>query len=432
MKTSNHSPMGLKLKTGVAAFAVAVGGMFSTGNVYANTAAGEVLTNSASISYSDAAGSGSYNDADSVNVTVDHLPSVAWGSAPGSGQTIDASTGLANPYYAITLTNTGNGADSYSITDTPTGLPACAGTLGAHSFSAPAQDLGGTVTLGGSAGGATTITVPDDGSADGVTRGIANLETIVIGSDVVAVSGIVEGVPAGTTTITFAPALTAPVLAGVQVGERVDYVFGATGAAGTLTGAASCVYTHSLAALGSTETGGNTAGSDTVTGWATTVESSELTVTKYVRNDTDTGKNPVFNGATDITYLGVEYYAAGVSGNTLQTLTYLVVISNDSGGNTTDVRFSDSMPNFTTYTPGSIRVDTDGNETWDQSIGVPGPGLESEGAGDGIVVVSGNNITVYAGSGGTDASGSEDGGDITDSSTAPLNKSAVIYSVQID
>ena len=101
----------------------------------------------------------------------------------------------------------------------------------------------------------------------------------------------------------------------------------------------------------------------------------------------------------------------------------MVVITNSSGGDATDVEFNDTLPPFTTYIASSNAVDTNGDETFDVTA-------EDEADTTGIVTQSGSSIQVFAGTGGSEAT--DLGGGITDVGTAPNNKSAVRYQVTID
>ena len=347
MKTVIHSPTGLKLKTGVAAFALAFGGMFMTGIAQANTSAGTVLTNSVTVDYDDAAGTAQTQEVASVDVTVDLVPSVVWGLVvTPATQTVDSQQALPTEYL-VDLTNTGNGSDTYTVADNTT--ESCTtGSLGTESFTfSVSETLGATVTsgVGVLAGGNTAIPV-------------SNLNTIdlAVGNTVVINNGVTEyTVVAGTTTtsLVLSGDVTADfATAGLQVGERLAFSYGSAVSAGLLAAnATGCAHAHELAATGTLATGGNTnigpiASAPTVT-WETLVEGVQLTVAKYVRNDTNAGKNPTYNAANDVTYNSIEYYAASVSGNPGDILTYLVVIENASSGEGSNVIFADTLPAFT-------------------------------------------------------------------------------------
>ena len=151
------------------------------------------------------------------------------------------------------------------------------------------------------------------------------------------------------------------------------------------------------------------------------IQKALLTVRKYLRNVTDSSKNPTDGG---FTYNNNRYFARGVKARQKDTLEYLVVITNGRDTDATGLILNDKIPSSTTYVMGSAAVDTDGNERFDVTAGAGG---ETEGPSDGIILVSENKITVYIGDGGTDAAGSETGGVITGIASAPNNKSAVLY-----
>lgn len=418
MKPTNHSLKGLKLQGVSAALLLALGGVVTSGTAQANTAAGTVLTNAVTVDYDDAGGTAQAQISDSVDVTVDHVASVAWGSAPAGQST--TSGGTLPSAYTVDLTNTGNGSDTYNITDN-TGQT-CAGTLTAESFAfTTPQTLGATVTSAVSSFDGVDTLIPVSNLtaadfADGDTVVINNGGTTytVVGAKVSAIQLAVSG----DQTAAFNAS-------GLQVGERLSFSYGATGNAGTLSGAASCTHDHELVADGTLATGGNAQSQATVNGWSTTVNAVTLTVAKYVRNVTTPAKNP---GAADVSYNGVDYYASGVTGNPGETLEYLVVITNSSAGDASDVEFNDTLPAFTTYTTSSLAVDTNGDETF--NVTLPGSETEADNEAGGIVTQSGSSIQVFAGTGGDE--NTDAGGAITNSTTAPNNKSAVKYQITID
>lgn len=444
MKTRNNSPQGFKLNTGGAAVLLALGSLISAGVAQANSAAGEVLTNVVTVDYDDAGGNPQAQVFTSIDVTIDHQASSTL-TGIVVAQTTDSGAALPADFTAR-LTNTGNGSDTYDFTTTaPSSVDSCTvGTLTANAFSAPtptAPELGATVTDALSLTGATTISVPKDaGAADTNTRGLEAGNTITIGLLDYVIASVAEVAPApttlptppalGTTTITLTTALTADVPAGTQVGEYTTITYGATGSAGaTSSGATACTHVDTITATGSTATGGNTQSTATVDFTTTVTSAAVLSIAKYVRNNTNTGKN---TAPADITYAGVDYFSTGkVTANPLDILEYLVVITNASTGDATGVVFNDTLPAFTTYQAGSNAVDTDGADG-----GTPGTGEafevngESEADnGGGIVTQSGSTIQVFPGTGGNEDT--DTGGDISDTSTAPLNKSAVRYQVQV-
>ena len=385
-----------------------------------------MLRNSVTVDYTDAGNTAMPQETASVDVTVDLVASVAWGSAP-SNQTVGSGETLSSA-YTITLTNTGNGSDTYDLTDNTT--ESCSpGSLTSESFSLTASvTLGATVTAG---------TASYDGLADETTIPVSNIvaanfaasDTVVIGGNAyVVVSASSDGDGTTNDTLVVSGDATGDIAgAGVQVGEQITVNYGASGNAGsTSSGTDVCQHDHSLSADGTLALGGvnNPQASDTVSGWSTLISPLQLTVAKYVRNVTDSSKNP---GAADITYGSVDYFLSGVTGNPGDTLEYLVVITNGSQADAGNVVFNDTLPNFTTYTTSSLTVDTNGDQSFDQDTVTDETEADGEG---GIITQSGQNIDVYPGTGGNEDTNT--GGSLTDVNTAPNNKTAIKYSVTID
>ncbi|EDY86984.1 conserved repeat domain protein [gamma proteobacterium HTCC5015] len=419
MKILKQHPKGWPSKRLSTAVLLALGGVLASGVAQANTSAGTTLQNAVTVDYTDAGGTAQAQISDSVDVTVDHVADVAWGAAP-AGQATSSGDTLPSA-YTIDLTNTGNGSDSYNITDN-TSETCAGGTLTAESFAFTTPVvLGATVSAAAATddGTNTTIevsnmTVADFTAGDIVVINNGATEYTVVSATAGATATdndelVVSGVHTGDFNA-----------AGLQIGERAEFSYGATGTAGTLSGGpASCTHDHSIVATGTTATGGNTQSTDTVSGWVTTVNGVTLTVDKYVRNVTTAAKNP---GAADITFDSVDYYATGVTGNPGETLEYLVVIDNATAGNAAGVEFNDTLPAFTGYVTSSIEVDTDGDGTFD--VALPGDETEADSEG-GIVTQSGSSIQVFAGTGGDEDT--DTGGNIAGSSN-----SVVKYQVTID
>jgi len=419
--TLQQSAHSWKLKGIGAALLIAMGTTLTTQPLQADTAAGTVLTNSVTVDYNDAGGTAQTQLTASVDVTVALVPVVAWGAAP-TGQTT-SSGGTLPATYSINLTNVGNGSDSYNITDTT--IQTCTvGALSAESFAFTTPlTLGATVTAAAASFDGVDTTIP---VSNLVVADFADGDTVVISDG--ATTFTVVGAKVSATQLAVSGDQTAAFnAAGLQVGERVSYSYGATGTAGTLSGGATtCDHEHTLTADGTqaAANGGNAETQDSVNGWVTTVNGVTLAVAKYVRNVTTASRN---TGAVAVTYGGVDYYAAGVLGNPGETLEYLVVITNGSAGDSTGVEFNDTLPEFTTYTTSSIAVDTNGDETFDVTL----PGSETEADGEaGIVTQTGQAIQIFAGTGGNE--NTDTGGSITSVSTAPNNKSAVRYQITID
>src|SRR6476659_366233 len=108
------------------------GGLFTLGmgTAHAAPAAGTVIGNQATASYTDATNTGRTATSNLVQTTVSQVNSftlTASGARTGApGQTV---------YYPHTITNTGNGADTYSLTaPTSSNFAAAAATPGAQNY----------------------------------------------------------------------------------------------------------------------------------------------------------------------------------------------------------------------------------------------------------------------------------------------------------
>ena len=114
-----------------------------------------------------------------------------------------------------------------------------------------------------------------------------------------------------------------------------------------------------------------------------------------------------------------------MTGNPSDTLEYLVVITNASAGAATDVKFEDTLPNFTTYVTSSTAVDTNGDFTFDHTL--PADETDGEGSAGGIVIQSGSTLQVFPGIGGDETTPLTGGGSVAGSAAT-----AVRYQVTID
>jgi uncharacterized repeat protein (TIGR01451 family) len=385
---------------------------------HANTAAGTAIVNSVTVDYDDAGGVAQAQVTDSVSITVNLVGSVAWGALPAGATT---SSGAALPAaYTIPLQNMGNGSDTFTITDNTSESD---GDLSAGTFVVTPDEDGGTagvqITLFGTVssgagvfgGGNTTIPV-----------GNLTLADLTAGTTQVVINGTTYTVAAGSTAtqlVVSGDATADVAAAGVQIGEVATVTY--NGTAGTLSnGLLTATHDHDLNATGTSMNGNAAATADSGV-WQTTVNGAQLTVAKYVRNVTNAAGNP---GAGGTPINGQTYFDSGVTGNPGDTLEYVVDIVNAAAGLATDVVFSDTLSAFTTYVASSVEVDTNGDGTYDVTIG----GGETEGTeAGGIIVVSGSSITVYAGVGGDESTPL--GGNIAGGGT---ENSVVLYQATIN
>jgi len=354
MKIQTTRPPGLNSKTTGFTAALALLASLLPGTASATTAANADITDTATLNYDDTGCTAQAPISASVNITVNLVTAHPTLSAP-----IDATTSSGVLLdYTYTITNNSNGPDIYTLT--------AAAVLGAGVTSQANvfRDAGDTadittMTLGATSAtaaaivGATTISVPNDGTADASQNGIIVGDTIVIGTNILLVSAVSD-TGAGIDTITFATTpLTAAVAIGAQVGEQGTFLSRTTPIA---------TVNNSTYVIPITANDGVTAGAAPTDPTTTTVLVINLTVTKYVAN----GTAPVVGGTpfpavgkldTSLGAGGIIYYATGVTGNPGDVLEYAIVISNGpSAATATDIIITDPIPNFTTLTS-NIAVD---------------------------------------------------------------------------
>lgn len=329
--------------------------LFFTGSLYASTAANNIIRNTVTVDYDNAAGTAQTAITASVDITVNLVESAPVLSAPSNITTDPAS----NAVYTYILTSTANGPDTYNLSAAVTTETDISGTT--VTTSVAALDLGATtvaavITLNG---GLTTITVPSDGANDASVNGLVAGDTVVIGGTAYAVDSVDDtngGLP-GTSTITINSNgdTTTSLSVGDIIGEQGTFDV-------TVTPGAPSANPATIEVTTTATDGNNPSTHDTTT----SVAAISLTVTKFVANIT----NPVVGGGTTLTVDSgggagsITYYTSGVTGNPGDTLEYVIQVVNAAASSTaTDVRISDPVPAFTTYTAGSIRLDP-GTGTW--------------------------------------------------------------------
>jgi uncharacterized repeat protein (TIGR01451 family) len=411
----------------------------------AGTIGGTNITNTVTLNYDDAGGTGQATETDSVAVLVNNVPVVLWDTAPtdqttGSGDFLQDGAGLNTPYN-LTLTNAGNVSEIYALSDNTTESCSGTGSLTATNFqfrdaaNAPLTSIAlgvGTLTAE-AANGDTVITVQPDATNDSVSNGLSVGSRVIIDTvnypsgtfNTAVITAIDETDPLATLiTIDTALSLVSNIPVGTAIGEQADISFGLNDGGsnldvvGTITADTSCTHAHSINADGdSTANGGNSDSTADVT-FTTTVEATALTVQKLVRNDTDATKNT----GTVVTTDWGNFYADGVSANPGEVLGYLLVVDNASGGDATNVVVADTLPLFTTLVTGQVSLDTNGNGTFDVLLSG-----ESIAQDDGVIWLDGRDLTVYAGVGGSDNSTTPSGGEVAGGS-----KSAVLFQVTVD
>lgn len=364
------------------------------------TAANTTITNTVTVSFSDAANNPQTPVEANVSISVNLVASAPLLTSPADVDPASEDTGVNLVY---TITSTANGPDTYNFSsaDTRTNMDADA------TFSAPTVVLGATTVASGITAADTVITVPFDGTDDGIVNGLAVGDIIVIDptgtAEVAEIDSIDEstGAASNTVTITLTAGTTSAFTYGTTIGERDDVTVVVT--TDTITTGTSG--THSVLSTATSDTDGAVFTTQ-ATATVITVRRPVLTVTKYVRNATPlTTFNPA---VADVTVDGVDYYSSGVSGNPGDTMQYLIVIDNSAAGAGTanNIVVSDPIPQFTTFVASSIELDATGTGVFaaQDETADDGDAAELDATGNGTVYV-------YAGAGGDDTTAGAGNGD---------------------
>lgn len=326
------------LPGGVAiAFAVLA---FAPGSAQASTASGTVITNIATVNYNDAGNVPQpLVTAAPVSVTVTLVASpVAFGTAPGATSVNQGQSAT----LTYTITGTANGPDTYNVGSTEAGN---VNDSGSTTTPPGPITLGGTTLAVPAVAGNTTITVPyDQNPLLTSVNGLAPGNTIVIGgvAYLIAAGGITKnqgGVnnAVNTATLTLTTAITgATVPAGSVVGQQVTFTVNVT--SGNVTGG------------GST---GTVSVTTTVTGSGPGVSQGPTAITV---------NRPVLTVAKLVSVNGTVFSGSGV-GPPGATLTYQIQASNGGTSIAQQVAFTDVLPPYLTYVPGSGKVSLTANTT---------------------------------------------------------------------
>jgi uncharacterized repeat protein (TIGR01451 family) len=294
----------------------------------ANTAAGTVITNVATVTWEGGPAEGV---SASAQVTVElkaAIPTLDFASNdPADLDSVSEGTLVTLTY---TLTSNANGEDSYalaaSFADHATIISTPTATVNGGSATI---SLGASVALSATVDGTSTIiTLPADSSAHGIT----DTSIVIIGGTPFPVTGVNDG--ANTITITGTPAVGA----GTPIQERKEFTV--TFATGTLLGA-------------------NTAGIHTVTTTATGTAGpasgvQTVTVTKATLN--------------------ISKSANPISAQPGGTVTFTITVENTGAAAASSIEITDSIPAFTTFagnvstTPaGVVEYSDDDGDTWSDS-----------------------------------------------------------------
>jgi len=385
---------------------------------HAVTAAQATVKNVVTVSYGDGAGFTTSVTATNF-VIVDLVAAAPTVSAPVDQNTTAGGT----VSYAYTITSNANGSDVLTLSAASTDTNVSAPTVDFYSDAALTTLIASSqITLGASdvysavtvlATGTTAITVPADQANDGSVNGIITGDTVSIGGLIFTVASVVDNGGANsvlTSTITLNNnGVAASLTAGTLIEEQ-KVVYMAV-AAGTLAGTGNG--SHSIVM---TATDGANPTADTT---VTTIAGPVLVVDKYSANLSTgvagTGTSAVVNGTT--------YFSSGVIGKPTETIGYAIIISNTGAGDAKGVVVTDPIPVYTKYVASSMILDP-----YTGVFAAVNDGIGNNDAGE--LNAAGNEITVYAGSGGTNAGGAYGAGT---GGTLPAGQTGhVTFSVTVD
>lgn len=377
--------------------------MAMPGQANAITAANAVIANVATVTYDDAGGTPRGPVSSSpCNVTVSL-------KVVNPTLTVDSTTGTtpsnAAKAYTYTLTNKSNGPDTFNLTRAASNIDAAI-TL---SLVGPDPVLSTTTVTNL---GATTvislsgldITVPSDGSAVGGVNYIAVGNTVMIGSNTYAVTAIADNAT-GTSTITVSDpgsTLAGDAVAGAQIGEQVTFTSTCT----PVTTTDNKTYDVSATA---TSAGDNTKSATSAT-TTTTVTLPVLTVTKYVRNISD---GSTCSGATALTAFDTgisgaagagKYCTSGVTGKPGEIMEYVIKVTNGGSTVANNVVITDPIPAYTRKVADTIALGPASG-----SFVITGTDTSSTDFAKLVGSLTSGTVWIYAGTGGTEASGGTGG-----------------------
>jgi hypothetical protein len=355
------------------------------GRALADVAANAQIVSEATLTFDD--GSGTRTVTASVTVTVSRVPGIPTIDSPADG-TIAYAGADTELDFTYTITASGNGPDTYTISSAVTGQT---NTSGADATVADGTvDLGATITVSGSTD--TVLQVPSDGDdTDSAVNGIAVGDTVVVDGETRTVTAISD--PAtGTATITLSAALSAAPAAGVPILEQTTVTL--TVSSGTI------VSTGTDIVVAAQTTASSTAGSSAADDVQATYTNGIAALTKYVRNVTDPNGT---TGARSFTVGGSanDYYTGGVTGVPGNTLEYLLLVENASTGDVTGCAIDDVLPaDFVTLVTDAYSGDAvtcvaaDGTES-----------TLSQDADTDAATLSGSTLTVNVGTGASNSTG---------------------------
>jgi hypothetical protein len=357
----------------------------------ANTAATNIIRNTATVNYADAGGTAQTAITASVDIKVLLVRSAV--NYPATPPADQATVGGSPVTYNYTITATANGLDTYTLSTNITESAGISGSTALVNGGTLSVDLGATTYVSHvDAAGKSTITVPSDDASNGVVNGLQANDWVVIGGNLYQVDSVDDsnGGNPGTSTITLKTVLTTAPAVGDVIGEQ--YAFTVVVTPGNVTDAT----VNQTIDVELVTTAGTATKSDTT---RTTVTAVSLTPTKYVRNATAGAHGVTGNsggvGATVIN--GATYYTSGVTGEPSDILEYVIAVANAPAGSpATKVIISDPIQRFTSYVPGSMRVDPTG-AGW--SAALTDTQADTD-AGEADLTAGAQKVYIFAGTGG--------------------------------
>jgi hypothetical protein len=333
--------------------------LLSVGGAWASTPANTLIRNTATLTGTGLPAEGITA---SVEVKIDLVAQKPTLSRPTVlTQMPDNSSAAENAAVTVSyrLTTNANGPDTFVISQESYTAVNLSGDSGAATYTLTSIPLGATAVAATAAVGATSITVPYDGTgsgAGGTINGIAQNTLIRIGDYDYTVASVAENPATNLATINLTPALQAAVDQGDPIREYQLFEMKIANS-GTVTTGGDPAYldvsTRATSQANNTlfdaDSTTNSAGNAS-DGHRTNVVS--IAFNKYVRNDSNTNGSGAFS-----TFYGQNFYpttgaVTAAPGNVLE---YALVITTSAAGLTGGI-VTDTVPAFTTYQPGSFAV----------------------------------------------------------------------------
>lgn len=320
------------------AFTLALALLLPASRALANVAANTEIVNSAKLTYTG----GTANATVTVKVNqVPSAPNVSITDTNG-GYTAPDTPALTN---TVRITSTANGPASYTVAPT---VSASSNTTGPTVTGGDTVTIGATVTTGTSTVNYLTIPASGASGSGSAVNGIAVTDMIVFtvngNTYTQQVTGTTDnGDKTFRLILDSAIPLADVPLAGVQVGEQATVNLSVL--PGTVQTAGTNIDVTVQAVVSTAGVGDVTVINTNPNYWTT--PSPSVLMNKYVRNLTTAASNPAPGSGDTFTIntIGREYFTAGVTGKTGETLEYVIVASSLAGGaDLTGCAISDLIP----------------------------------------------------------------------------------------